>query len=149
MKGNHTFTAQSAAVEDCKTEEDSGPKPDGEKEAESSAEKDAGMTGKVGDVDPSLGFIVQFENVVELYQKRNCICFGCGSHEHLVKDCLKEMGKTSRKVGLNLKDGMIKKGDLSSQTSVAMQEATLGNAPKHKNVSESSLSEPRPTHMLE
>ena len=55
LKGNQSFKAQSAAVEDHKTEEDSGPKPDGEKEAESSAEEDVGMTGEVGDVDPSLG----------------------------------------------------------------------------------------------
>ena len=30
-----------------------------------------------------------------------------------------------------------------------MQEATPGDAPKHKNVSESSLPEPRPIHALE
>ena len=66
LKGNCTFTAQSTAVEDHETELDSGPKPSEEKEAESSAEEDAGMTGEVGDVDPSLGYIVQFANVVEL-----------------------------------------------------------------------------------
>ena len=110
MKGNCTFTAQSAAVEECKTEEDSGPKPDGEKEAKSSAGEDVGMTGKINDLDVSLGFIVQFTNVVELCQKRNCNCFRCGSSDHLVKDCPKEMGKTTRKVGLNLKEGMVKKG---------------------------------------
>ena len=54
LKGNHTFTAWSAAVEDHETEEDSGPKPKGEKEDESSAEEDAGITGEVGEVDPSL-----------------------------------------------------------------------------------------------
>ena len=58
-------------VEDCETKEDSGPKPDGEKEAESSAEEDAGTTGEVGNVDPSLGYITWFTNVVELYQERN------------------------------------------------------------------------------
>ena len=105
LKGDCIFTAQSAAVEDCVTEEDSGPKPDGEKEVESSAEKDAGMTGEVGNVDPLLGYIVQFANAVELYQKKNCNYFGCGSPDHLVKDCPKEMGKTTRKVGLNLKEG--------------------------------------------
>ena len=39
-------------------EEDSGPKPNKEKEAKSSAEKDAGMTAEIGNVDPSLGYIV-------------------------------------------------------------------------------------------
>ena len=43
LKGSHTFTAQSAVVEDHETEEDSVPKPNGEKEAESSAEEDVGM----------------------------------------------------------------------------------------------------------
>ena len=65
LKGNHTFTAQSVAIEDHETEEDSGPKPNGEKRAESSAEEDMVMTGRVTDVDPLLGFVMQFTNVVE------------------------------------------------------------------------------------
>ena len=36
---------------DQETGEDSGPKPNGEKEAESSTEEDVGITGEVGDVD--------------------------------------------------------------------------------------------------
>ena len=51
------------------------------------------MPGEVGEVDPSLGYIMQFTNMVELYQKRNHNCFGCGSPDHLEKDCPKEMGK--------------------------------------------------------
>ena len=82
----------------------------GEKEAASSAEEDAGMLGKVGNVDPSLGYIMQFANVVELYQKKNHNCFGCGSPDHLVKDCPKDLRKTARKVGLNLQEGTEKKG---------------------------------------
>ena len=128
LKGNHTFTAWSIAVEDNKTEEDSGPKPNGEKEAEPSAEENMGMTGKVSNVDPSLGFVTQFANTLELYQKRNHSWFGCGSPYYLVKDCLKEMGKTTRKVGLNVKEGTVKKWGWSSQNSVATQEATLDNA---------------------
>ena len=111
-------------------EEDSGPKPDGEKEAESSAEEDAGTTGEIGNVDPLLGYITWFANVVEVYQKKKCNCFGCGSPDHLVKDCPKEMGKTARKVRLNLKVGTAKKGGWSSQKLVATQEATPGNTPQ-------------------
>ena len=129
MKGGHTFTAQSAAVEDFETEEDSVPKPEGEKEAESSTEEDTGMLGKVGDVDPSLGYLAPFNNAVGLYQKKNCNCFGYGSPDHLVKDCPKYLGKTARKVGLNLKEGMVKKEGWSSQKSVAIQQATLGDTP--------------------
>ena len=44
----------------------------GRRRAESSAEEDAaGTEGEVGDVDPSLSYIVQFANVVESYQKVN------------------------------------------------------------------------------
>ena len=66
LKGSCTFTAQSAAAEDCEAEEDSGPKSDGEKEAKSSAEEDTGLMGEVGDIDQLLGY-----NAVELYQKRS------------------------------------------------------------------------------
>ena len=76
-----------AAVEDHETEEDPGPKPNGEKQAKSSAEEGMGTLGKVGDVDLSLGYIMQFANAVELYQKKNHNCFRCGSLDHLVKDC--------------------------------------------------------------
>ena len=93
LKGNHTFTARSAVVQDHEAEEDSTPKPSEEKDAESSVEEDAGMTGEVGDVDQSLGYFMQFADAVELYQKKNCNCFGCGSPDHLVKDCPQELGK--------------------------------------------------------
>ena len=52
---------------------------------------------------------VWFANAVELYQKKNCNCFGCGSPDHLVKDCPKDLGKSARKVGLNLKEGTAKR----------------------------------------
>ena len=99
LKGNCTFTVQSEAVEDHETEEDSGPKLDKEKEAEFPAEEDVEMTGEVGDVDPWLGYIMQFANAVELYQKKNHSCFRCSNPNHLVKDPPKELGKATRKVG--------------------------------------------------
>ena len=105
LKGSHTFTAQSAVVEDCEAEEDLGPKPNGEKEAKSSAEEDAGLLGKVGDIEPLLSYIMWFTNAVKLYQKKKCNCFQCSSQNHLVKGCPKELGKTARKVGLNMKEG--------------------------------------------
>ena len=74
------------------------------------------MTGEVGDVDLTLVCIMWFANAIAI--------------DHLVKDCLKEIGETTRKVGLNLKKGMAKKGDWSSQKLVATHEATLGNAPQ-------------------
>ena len=50
-----------------------------------------------------------------------------------MKDCPKEMRKTARKVGLNLKEGMAKKGGQSSQKLVATQKANLGDT-EHKNI---------------
>ena len=117
-------------VENHETEEDSGPKPNKEKEAESSAEEDVGMTGEVSDVDASLGHIAQFSKLVELYQKKNHNCLGCGSPDYLVKDCLKELEKIAGKAGLNLKEGTVKKGGQSSQNLVATQEATLDDTPR-------------------
>ena len=54
------------------------------------------------------------------------------------------MGKTARKVGLNLKEGMARKGGQSSQKLVAMQEATLGNVPKHKMSQKDAFLNPDP-----
>ena len=45
-----------------------------------------------------------------------------------MKDCPKELGKATRKVGLNLKEGMAKKGGWSSQKLVAAQQATPDDA---------------------
>ena len=118
-------------VEDHETEEDSDLKPDGEKETESSAQEDMAMSGDFGMADQLLGYIVQFTNAVELYQKKICNCFECGSPDHLVKDCLKDLGKTARKVGLSLKEGMAKKGGWSPlQKVVATQQAHLGDTPQ-------------------
>ena len=89
LKGSHTCTAWSTVEEDCENEEDSGPKPDGEKEAKSSAKEDAGTLGKVGDAEPLLVYIMWFANAVDLYQKKNHNCFGCDNPDHLVKDCPK------------------------------------------------------------
>ena len=80
-------------VEDHEAEEDSGPKHNGEKEAKSSVEDNTGLAGEVGDVDLSLGYITWFANALELYQKKSCNCFGCGSLDHLVKDCPKDLAK--------------------------------------------------------
>ena len=97
-------------VEDHEIEEDSGPKPNGQKVAKSCAKEEVGTLGEVCDADLSLGYIMQFANVVELYQKKSHNCFRCGSPDHPVKDCPKDLGKTTRKVGLNLIDRTAKKG---------------------------------------
>ena len=117
-------------VEDHEAKEDSGPKPDEEKETESPAEENAEMTGEIGDVKPPLDYIAQFTNAVELYQKKNHSCFGCGSPNHLVKDSLKELGKAMRKVGFNSKERMAKMGGQSSQKLVTAKQATPDDDPQ-------------------
>ena len=87
------------------------------------------MPGKVGSTDHSVDNIIQFANAVELYQKKNHNCFRCASADHLVKDCPKDLGKTARKVGLNLKERTAKKGGQNSLKLVAAQQATLSKAP--------------------
>ena len=67
------------------------------------------MSGEVDGADQSLGYNVWFANTVKLYQKKNHNCFRYGSPYHLGKDSPKDLGKTARKVGLNLKEGMAKK----------------------------------------
>ena len=88
------------------------------------------MKEEVGNVDLLLGYIVQFANAVELYQKRNCNCFWVWQPRPPGERLSEEMGKTTRKVGLNLKEGTVKKGGQSSQKLVVMQEATPGNTPR-------------------
>ena len=46
-------------------------KPEGEEEAESSAGEDAETLSGVRGVDQSVGYIVDFANVVKLYQRKN------------------------------------------------------------------------------
>ena len=97
LKGSHTFTAWSTTVENNKAEEDSGMKPKGEEEAESSAREDPETSGGVGGADYSVGYIVHFASMVELYQRKTWNCFRCGSPDHLMKDCLKDLNKTTQK----------------------------------------------------
>ena len=70
LKGNHTFTTQSATVKSNKAEEDSGMKPEGEEDAKSSAEEDTEILSGVGGADQSVGYIVCFANMVKLYQRK-------------------------------------------------------------------------------
>ena len=82
-------------MESTEAEEDSSIKPEREEEAESSAEEHAETLSGVGGADQLVGYIVHFANTVELYQRKNLNCFKCGSPEHLVRDCPKDLSKTA------------------------------------------------------
>ena len=129
LKGSHTLTTWSATVESNEAEEDSGTKPEGEEKAKSSAGEDAETSSGVGGADQSVGYIVHFANVVELYQRKSRNCFRCGSPDHLMKDCLEDLSKTAQKVSLNAKEGIMKKGGWAPQKPVVTQPASLDKAP--------------------
>ena len=125
LKGSHTFTT----VESNKAEEDSGMKPEWEEEAECSAGEDAETSNGVGGMDQSVGYIVCFANMVELYQRKNQNCFRCSSPDHLMKDCLNDLSKIACKVSLSTKEGTMKKGDCASKKPVVTQPASPDNSP--------------------
>ena len=104
-------------------------KPEGEEEAESSAGEDAETSSGVGRGDQSVGYIVYFANAVKLYQKKNQNCFRCGSPDHLMRDCLKDLSKTAQIASLNAKEGMTKKRVQAPQKPVVTQAASLDEAP--------------------
>ena len=61
-----------------------------------------------------------------------------------MKDCPKDLGKTTRKVGLNLTKGMAKKGGQSSQKLVAIQQATWVMLPEYKTFQKAPFLNPDP-----
>ena len=71
LKGNHTFTAQSAIVESIGAEENLSVKPEGEEEAESSDEEDPETLNGIGGADQLVGYIIHFANAGKLYQRKN------------------------------------------------------------------------------
>ena len=93
-------------------------KPEREEEAQSSTEEDTKTSSGVGGADQLVGNIVHFATVVKLYQRKSQNCFGFGSSDHLMRDCLKDLNKTAQKVSLNVKEGMTKKGGWTPQKPV-------------------------------
>ena len=117
-------------LESNKGVEDSGMMAEEEKEAESSPGEDPETSSWVGGADQLEGYIVHFANVVKLHQRKNWSCFWCGSPDHLVKDCLKDLNKTDQKVSLNAKEGMMKNVGQATQKPVVTQLVSLDEAPR-------------------
>ena len=112
------------------TEGDSNVKPEGEEETESSEGEDPDTLGEIGGADQPISYIVCFANAVKLYQKKNWNCFRCGSPDHLLKDCPKDLSKVSRNVSLNVKRGTMKKGGQTPQKPVVTQLASPDEVPR-------------------
>ena len=71
--------------------------------------------------------------------------FGCGSPDHLIRDCLKDLSKTVQKVSLNVKEGMAEKGGQASQKPVVTQPVSQMRLLRPENISKGSLLEPQST----
>ena len=103
LKGSCAFTTQSATVESNEAKEALDMKPEREEEAKSSAGEDVETSSGVGGADQSVGYIVHFANTVKLNQRKNQNCFS--SPDHLMKDCLRDLSRTTQKESLNAKGG--------------------------------------------
>ena len=131
LKGNHTFTVQSTIVGGKHwNEEDLSVKLEGKEEAGSSEGEDQETPNGIGGTNQLISYIVHFANAVELYQKKNWNCFGCGSPDHFIKDCPKDLSKVTRKASSNTKEGMMKKGGWTPQKPVVAQLTSPDEAPR-------------------
>ena len=129
LKGNCTFTAQATTTGNDAAEEDPGVEQEGEEETEPSADEEVGALGEVEEADQSIKYITHFAKVVELYQKRHKNCFGCGSPDHLVWGCLKDVSRSTQKLYWNTKEGTAKKGGQAPQKLAATQQASPDEMP--------------------
>ena len=100
-----------------------------QEEAKSSDGENPETLSGVGGVDQLVGYIVHFANAVKLYQRKNQNCFGCGSPDHPMEDCPKDLSKITWKASLNVKEGMMKKGGWTPQKPVVTQPASLDKVP--------------------
>ena len=82
-------------VESNRAAEDSVTKAEEEEGAKSGGEDLETSCGVAG-ADQSVGYIVHFDNLVRLYQRKNQNCFRCHSPDYLMKDCLKDLSKTAK-----------------------------------------------------
>ena len=129
MPGNCTFATQATTIGNEEVEEDSSVKQEGG-EKEPSADEEVKTSGRIGEMVQSVEYIIQFAKVVELYQKKNRNCHRCGSPNHIVWDCPKDISKSTQKVYFNTEEGMAKKGGWAPQKPAAAQQASPDKMPQ-------------------
>ena len=127
LKGNCTFTAWAEPTRNDEAEEDQCVKPEGE--GVPSADEDVEASGRVGETDQCVEYVIHFAKAVELYQKKNKNCFGCGSPDHLIWDCPKDVSRSAWKAYLNMKKGTAKKGGWGPQKAAAGKWTSLDKKP--------------------
>ena len=113
-------------MEHNRVTEDLGTKAGEAEDAESYEEENPETSSGFARADHLVGYTIHFANAVELFQKKSQNCFGCGSPDHLVKDCPKDLSKTARKVHLNTKEGMTKKGGWTPSETSSHSTGILG-----------------------
>ena len=82
------------------------------------ADKEVKASGGVGGTDQPMEYIIHFTKAFKLYQQKQK-CFGCGSPDHLIWDCPKDISKSAQKADLNTKEGTAKKGGQAPQKPAA------------------------------
>ena len=130
LKGNCTFAAQVATIGNEMAEENPGVEPEGEEEMGPSADEEVEALGRVKEADQSVKYIAHFTTAVELYQRKNKNCFGCGSPDHFVWGCPKDVSRPTQKVYLNTKEGMAKKGGWAPHKPAAAQSTSQHKVPQ-------------------
>ena len=130
LKGCHTFTTWAVTIGNNMVEESSSAKQEGEGETEHSPDKEIEVSGRMGGTDEAIEYIIQFAKAVKWYQQKNRSCFGCGSPDHLLWDCSKDISKTAQKADLNTKEGMAKKGSQVPQKPAATQQTSPDKTPQ-------------------
>ena len=95
---------------------------DGAQGAGSSGVEEAGSQD-TGDGKPSEEYMAWFAKAVNLYQQKECMCFWCGSADHLICDCPKDSDGTTG-FPLNSKEGMSEKAAWAPQRKLAVQWAS-------------------------
>ena len=146
LKGNQTFTAQSATMDGNKGGEDSDAKPEKEEKVGSYTEDPEASSGFCR-ADQLISYIVHFGNAVELYWMKTWNCFGCGSSDLLIRDCPKDVGKIAQKASLYVKKGQLR--DASPSETIWHAASVPGQGSLILNVWDISVLEPRSMYSLE
>ena len=97
LKGNHTFAGQAMTVGNDEARKVPAVNPNRERETESSTGEEIETSSRAGETDQSIEHIIHFTKVIKLYQKKNRNCFGCGSPDHLICDCPKDLNQSAWK----------------------------------------------------
>ena len=110
LKGNPTSIAWAVTIRNYEAKENSSVKEEGEGEIDPSADEDVKVSSREEETDQTIEYIVDFGKVVELYQKKNKSCFGCGSPDHLIWNCSKDISKSAHSSVFKYERGNSKEG---------------------------------------